>query len=101
MNTFQKLTVAVLVVGAGSLANLGCKTHEDERPTSSIHMNSSTSASAKPYPLNKCLVTDEALEAGKAYTFVRDGQEIKLCCKDCLADFDKNPSKYLAKIQNK
>ena len=26
------------------------------------------------------------------------GREIKLCCKHCQADFDKNPKKFLKKI---
>jgi len=55
-------------------------------------------AAAKPYPLNTCLVSGEAFEHGKPYTFVHEGQEIKLCCKDCLADFKKDPAKYLAKL---
>ena len=56
-------------------------------------------AKAKPYPLKTCIVSDEKLgEMGEAYTFVRDGQEIKLCCKSCLKDFNKNPSKYMKKL---
>lgn len=73
---------------------VGCKTSD----SSSSHSTAST-AGVRPYPLNTCLVTGDALEAGKSYTFVRDGQEIKLCCKDCLADFNKNPSKYMAKLK--
>jgi hypothetical protein len=50
------------------------------------------------FPLTKCIVTDEAFEHGKPSTFVHNGQEIKLCCKDCLADFKKEPAKYLSKL---
>jgi hypothetical protein len=32
---------------------------------------------------------------GKPYLFVHEGQEIKLCCKSCLKDFNKEPAKYL------
>ena len=46
-------------------------------------------AGVKPYPLDKCVVSNEAFEHGKPYTFVHQGQEVKLCCKDCLADFNK------------
>lgn len=53
----------------------------------------------KPYPLEKCIVSDEKLgEMGKAFTFNYKGQEIKLCCKDCQKDFKKNPDKYLKKL---
>jgi len=55
--------------------------------------------SVKPYPLDKCIVSDEKLgEHGKAVVFVHDGQEIKLCCLDCRKDFDAKPAKFLAKL---
>jgi YHS domain-containing protein len=55
----------------------------------------------KPYPLDKCVVSDEKLgEHGKPYVFTHEGQEIKLCCKDCLSDFKKEPAKYLKKIES-
>lgn len=57
---------------------------------------------AKPYPLTTCLVSDEKIGADpnmKPYSFVHEGQEIKLCCKSCLKDFKKNPAKYMAKIE--
>ena len=37
-------------------------------------------------------------EHGKPYVFTHEGQEIKMCCKDCLKDFKKEPAKYLAKL---
>lgn len=56
-------------------------------------------ATAKPYPLEKCIVSDEKLgEMGKPYVFTHEGQEIKLCCKSCLKDFNKEPAKYLKKL---
>ena len=57
---------------------------------------------AKPYPLDKCLVSGEKLGADpdmKPHTFTVDGQEVKLCCKSCLKDFNKNKAKYMAKIE--
>jgi hypothetical protein len=55
---------------------------------------------AKPYPLDKCVVSDEKLgEHGKPYAFVHEGQEIKMCCKDCLKDFKKDTAKYMKKIE--
>lgn len=56
---------------------------------------------AKPYPLDKCIVSDEKLGADpsmKPYVFVEDGQEVKLCCKSCLKDFNKDKAGYLKKI---
>ena len=54
---------------------------------------------AKPYTLDKCIVSDEKLgEMGKPFVFVHEGQEIKLCCKSCQKDFKKDPTKYLKKL---
>jgi YHS domain-containing protein len=56
-------------------------------------------AKAKPYPLDTCIVSGEKLgEMGKPFTFVYQGQEIKLCCKSCKKDFDKEPEKFLKKL---
>jgi len=54
----------------------------------------------KPYPLDKCIVSDEKLDSmGKPYVFTHEGQEIKMCCKSCLKDFNKDPKKYLKKLE--
>lgn len=52
---------------------------------------------AKPYPLKTCIVTDEKLDddaASKVYA----GQEIKVCCKKCFKDFEKDQATYLKKL---
>lgn len=57
---------------------------------------------AKPYPLKTCVVSDEEInDKGdmKPYSFVHEGQEVKLCCKNCLKDFKKDTAKYMAKIE--
>ena len=54
----------------------------------------------KPYPLDKCIVSDEKLggDMGKPFVFTYEGQEIKLCCKSCQKDFKKDPAKYVKKL---
>lgn len=55
---------------------------------------------AKPYPLKKCVVTDEDLGSmGDAYVFTHKGREVKLCCKCCLKDFNKSPDKFVKKME--
>jgi YHS domain-containing protein len=55
---------------------------------------------AKPYTLKTCIVSDEKLgEMGDPFVFTHEGQEIKLCCKSCKKDFDKDPRKYLKKLE--
>ena len=53
----------------------------------------------KPYPLKVCVVSDEKLgEMGKPFVMEYKGQEIKLCCKSCKKDFDKDPAKFIKKM---
>ena len=90
--TKSLLVVAGLIVG-GALAFVGCESGHDQST------NSQGAAAAKPYPLKTCIVTDEKLGGhGEPYAFVHQGQEIKLCCESCREDFDKEPAKYLSKL---
>ncbi len=59
-------------------------------------------AAPKPYPLKTCIVSDNDLDSmGEQASFVHQGQTIKVCCKACIAKFEKNPAKYLKKIEGK
>lgn len=54
----------------------------------------------KPYPLTVCVVSGEKLGAmGDPYVFTHQGRQIKLCCKGCLAQFNKDPNSYIKKIE--
>jgi YHS domain-containing protein len=54
----------------------------------------------KPDLMKTCPVSGDKLgEMDKPYVFVYKGQEVKLCCKMCKADFDKDPAKYIKKIE--
>jgi len=57
-------------------------------------------APPKPYPLMTCVVSGEKLggDMGEPYVFTYEGREVKLCCKSCRKDFDKDTAKYLALI---
>lgn len=53
----------------------------------------------KPYPLETCVVSGEELGGmGEPFVFDHKGQEIKLCCKSCKKDFDKDSAKFMAKV---
>ena len=57
-------------------------------------------STAKPYPLDTCLVSGEKLgEMGKPFEIVYEGQQIKFCCKNCAPKFAKDPAKYLSKLK--
>ena len=89
MKLIKPLTTSVLIATffAGPLAGFAADGKADK---------------PKPYPLDKCIVTDEKLGADpdmKPYVFTHEGREIKLCCKSCLKDFNKDTAKYLKKIE--
>jgi hypothetical protein len=55
----------------------------------------------KPYPLKTCVVSDEKFggDMGDPYVFTYKDREVKLCCKGCLDDFNKEPAKYVKKME--
>jgi YHS domain-containing protein len=82
-----KLSLVSLVLAVVTLGTFGVRAAEKQ-------------ATAKVYPLDKCIVSDEKLgDMGKPYVFTHEGQEVKLCCKSCLKDFKKEPAKYLKKLE--
>lgn len=98
------LAAAAIVAG---LLFLGCAkdshdhsghSHDGHSHGDHGHAGQTGNAATKPYPLDKCLVSDDAFDHGKPHVLVHGGQEIKLCCKDCVAPFQKDPEKYLAKL---
>ena len=56
-------------------------------------------AAKEAYPLTTCLVSGEKLgEMGEPYVIQYEGRTVKFCCKNCLKKFNKDPKKYLAKL---
>ena len=83
----KKQTIIIAIAAALAFIAAPSKAADDKKP--------------KPYPLNTCIVSDEKLDDhGKPYVFTENGQEIKMCCKDCLKDFNKDKAKYLKKIED-
>ncbi len=79
-------TTVILMLGAASLVAA-----DKDKPA------------VKPYPANlkTCVVSGDTLgEMGKPVVIIKDGQEVKLCCKDCIKDFNKDPQKYLKIIRD-
>ncbi len=54
----------------------------------------------KPYTLKTCIVSGDKLgEMGEPFVYKYKDREIKFCCKGCLKDFNKEPAKYVKKIE--
>jgi hypothetical protein len=55
----------------------------------------------KDYPLKKCAVSGEPLgEHGKVVKVSNGGTDVYLCCKDCVSDFDKEPTKFTKMVKD-
>lgn len=52
----------------------------------------------KDYPLAACLVTDESFEGAKPADVVIAGRLARLCCKGCSKRLNKEPAKFIARI---
>ncbi len=62
-------------------------------------LGEATAGEAKPYPLQTCIVSDEELEAARTpLSVIHNDQEVKVCCRECKAEFLNNPDKFLKKI---
>jgi hypothetical protein len=58
------------------------------------------SANVKPYTSDMCALTDNKLGSmGTPVTKVYGDQEVKFCCKPCVAKFEKNLDANLAKLR--
>jgi hypothetical protein len=54
----------------------------------------------KPYTLKTCIISGDKLgEMGDPFVYKYKDREIKFCCKGCLKDFNKEPDKYIKKIE--
>lgn len=103
----MKVTSAILVTALAAAVLIGCNKNEPaapkaDAPKTEAPKSGDAKTAAKPYPLEVCIVGGEKLGSmGKPFVFVHQGQEIKLCCDGCKADFDKEPAKFLAKLAPK
>lgn len=82
----RKLPSLLLALFAGSLL---------------VNVVSAADKAAEPaaYPLKTCVVSGEKLGSmGKSFVHTYEGREVQFCCKACLKDFNKDPQKFLKKI---
>jgi len=90
MNALKPLIISAVLAVLAAMPLAGRAADKDSKD----------SKGAKAYPLTTCVVSGEKLgEMGKPYTFTHEGREVQLCCKNCLKDFNKEPAKYIKKIE--
>jgi len=83
----KKLNQYLLLAAIALAASLTVRAEDAKTPT--------------PDKLTTCPVSGEKLDGdmGKPLVFTYKDQEVKLCCKSCKKDFDKEPAKYMEKIR--
>ena len=92
MTTSKALKYVAAIILGGALACQAADKYDK---------SDKAAAKPKPYTLKTCPVSDEKFggEMGDPYVFAHEGREIKLCCKGCLKDFNKDSAKYIKKIE--
>ena len=62
---------------------------------------SGPSADVIPYASDLCIVTDNKLGSmGDPVVKVYGNQEVKFCCRPCVAEFENNMDTYLAVLED-
>jgi YHS domain-containing protein len=76
--------VAILLTGLGQAEEIKSIVKKEDKVVAS-------------YPLTTCVISKEKLgEMGKPIVLDHQGREVQLCCKECIAEFKKDPSSSLA-----
>jgi YHS domain-containing protein/uncharacterized protein YceK len=58
-------------------------------------------SAAQAHTIDWCIVSGEKLgEMGPAVEYNYNGRQIKFCCKSCIKTFEKEPAKFLAKLDS-
>lgn len=102
------LTIAAVAMFVGCSTNGEGPEHDGHDHASHSHETTGEAlatvedaSEVKPYLLEKCLVSGEELGSmGEPTILNHKGQEIKLCCSDCVKGFNKEPEKYLAALKS-
>ena len=95
----MKSVITTFAIAALSLVVCEAETAAATSPAAATS-SATAPSTAKPYPLDTCLVSGEKLgEMGKPFEIVHEGQQIKFCCKNCAPKFAKDPAKYLSKLK--
>lgn len=96
MKQFSLIAVLALSAAVAVAADAPAK---KKRP-STRPSAAATQAAVTPYPLKTCIVSDEEFggDMGDPVVIQYEGREIKFCCKSCTKKFNKDPEKYLKKL---
>jgi YHS domain-containing protein len=88
MNT-KRIVVGAIV----GLCLVGCTSPAEKTPSNS------PTASVAGVPVNKYCPVDPTSKIDPTVTYMYEGKTYGFCCKDCIAEFKKDPAKYAAEAK--
>ncbi|MFT5467761.1 MAG: hypothetical protein ACI8UO_002868 [Verrucomicrobiales bacterium] len=99
----QNLLLALLASFAVAISLSSCGGDGHDHDHGDHDHGDSSSATADPtadgYPLKTCVVSGEELGSMGEPVIVKHGDvTVKLCCKSCIDDFNAEPEKFVAKL---
>lgn len=84
----------ILLISSLGLLLSSCGKQE----TTTVEAPAALAASASTAEM--CPVSGEELGSmGDPFIYVHEGREIKMCCEHCVPKFEKDPAKYLSKLE--
>jgi YHS domain-containing protein len=85
---FKPLLIAVI----SGLSLVGCTSPAEKGPSNSP-------AAVSSVPVNKYCPVDPTSAIDPKVTYMYNGKTYGFCCKDCIAEFKKDPAKYAAEAK--
>ena len=84
-------TIAACLIGGAAIVSAA------DKPKTPTTKPAATQAAAKP--VNKtCPVEGKDHEVDPKVTVVYKGKTIGFCCKDCVEEFEKDPDKFIKRL---
>ena len=103
----KRILPLVLILSTGALPVIAAHDcSQADKPAASARADAAWLAKAKAeYPLKTCVVDGEELGGGMGetvdYIYKQEGRPdrlVRFSCSGCIKDFNKDPAKYLKKI---
>ncbi len=93
----------LLLAGCGKQTEQQSASKNESQPAAQQAQSQTPPAqdAAKTYAIDWCVVSGEKLGGmGPAVDYTYKGRQIKFCCKSCIKTFEKNPDRFLAKLDS-
>ncbi len=94
----MKLTYTTIALLTAAALFSSCE--KETKVSTDAPAETSSAVSTDTYPMKTCPVSGEELGSmGEPVIVEHGGTTVKLCCKSCIEDFNKDPGKYTAMVK--